>query len=175
MIITSYNEGGFKIQTSGVTILTEAESKIPVRMKADIFIKTKGGGDLFSKNMSGTEHVINGPGEYEIKGVEVRGYPPYVYHIKAEGIDIGYFGEVSVRQPAFNPAITEKLMDVDIMFVATHADAAKAIRQFRPKIAVISGKATDLEKELGLKAKKQDKLVVKKKDLTEQDLQLVLL
>lgn len=174
MIITSYAEGGFKIQTSGTVVLIEsAFTKTSGRLKYDIFIKTKpdsADDDLVEDTES---HIIKGPGEYEIKDVEIRGFPPYIYLIKTEEFKIGYFGENNVSEPAFDPLVAEKLQDLDIIFAYDNTSSAKVIRQFHPKIVVVIKSGDHLEKEFGEKIELIEKLTIKKKDLINQPLKLV--
>ena len=160
MIINSLGEGGVRIQTSGTTIIVEPyKDKVSARNKADIFIKTT------SKETDVTaDHLIKGPGEYEIQGVEIKGFHPFIYQLKAEGISLGFLGEHH----------SEELVSIDILFVDGNSEMAKVIRQIEPKmVIVISGKAEEIGKELGLKASKQDKITLKSKDLDSQEMQLV--
>ena len=159
MIINYLGEGGVRIQTSGITIIIEPyQDKISAR-KADIFIKTT------SKETDITaDHLIKGPGEYEIQGVEIKGFHPFIYQLKAEGISLGFLGEHH----------SEELTNIDVLFVDGNSEMAKVIRQIEPKIViVISGKAEEIGQELGLKANKQDKVTLKSKDLADQEMQLV--
>ncbi len=166
MIVNFCGEGCFKIQTSGgTTILTEGFGDTSARMKPDIFIRTSE-----NKTNLTAEHVILGPGEYEIKGIEVRGYPSYIYLIRTEEMKLGYLGPNDIKEPAFDAAVTEKLQDVDILFVPDSAEGAKAARQFHPHIVVSqSVTAKDLEKELGKKTETVDKLVIKKKEVPTEE------
>jgi hypothetical protein len=160
MIINSLGEGGVRIQTSGTTIIIEPyKDKIPARVKADIFIKTTSNEDKVV-----ADHIIKGPGEYEIKEVEIVGFHPFIYRLKAENLSLGFLGMHS----------SEDLTDIDILFVDGDSEKAKIIRQIEPKmVVVVSGKAEEIGKELGLKANKQEKITLKKKDLADQDMQLV--
>jgi len=160
MIINSLGEGGVKIQTSGTTIIIEPyKDKVPARVKADIFIKTTS-----NETKVTADHLIKGPGEYEIQGVEIVGFHPFIYRLKAEDIYLGFLGEHS----------SEELARIDILFVDGNSEKAKIIRQMEPKIViVISGEAEEIGRELGLKSSKQDKVTLKKKDLVNQELQLI--
>lgn len=174
MIITSYAEGGFKIQTSGTIVLIESViAKTSGRLKYDIFIKTKPESDADDLVEDAESHIIKGPGEYEIKDVEIRGFPPYIYLIKTEELKIGYFGENNVADPAFDPSVADKLQDLDIMFAYDNTSSAKVIRQFHPKIVVIIKSGDHFEKEFGEKIESMEKLTLKKKDLINQPLKLV--
>lgn len=161
MIITFHGEDCFKIQTTK-TVITNS------RLKADIFVKTAP-----DKDSDKAEHYIIGPGEYEIKEAEIRGFANYIYYISADGISIGYLSKEAVqidKEIAFNAEITEKLMDVDILLAPGSSQVAKTIRQLHPKIVIVTdGNTKRLEKELGIKTERLDKLSVKKKDLAHEN------
>lgn len=70
--------------------------------------------------------VISGPGEYEIKGVVVRGFPTEskyggefrintVYTVVLEGMNLCFLGALS--SPELPPALKEELDEIDILFV----------------------------------------------------------
>jgi len=197
MVINWYGEGCFKIQSGQVTILTDpfdsSTGLTPPRFKTDITIKTAVEYPL-PHNRSETPTVL-GPGEYEIKGVEISGWPingeskikdqksrilKTVYLVKVEDLNLGFLGHISSPPEA---TIVEELGDVDLLFVPaggapyiTEEAAAKLIKQIGPKIVVASffrvpglkskvGDVKEFLKELGQKAEPQEKLTIKKKDL----------
>ena len=81
-----------------------------------------------------------------------------------------YFGPNDIKEPAFDAAVTEKLQDVDILFVPDSAEGAKVARQFHPHIVISqSAVAKNLEKELGKKSETIDKLVIKKKEMPTEE------
>ena len=196
MIINWYGEGCFKVQTSGITILTDpfgSESGLtPPRFKAEIVLKT-----LTSLPISPVVNEeaiqIAGPGEYEFKGVEFFGRPlnkesnkeliKTVYSVRAEEMNLCFLGHIS---HALEPAVLEKLADVDLLFLPTggkpfvdQETAAKIIKQIEPKMVIASffktpglkRKTDDIKeflKELEQKSEPQEKLTVKKKDLSEK-------
>ena len=153
MIISFGGPGNLKIQTGGTTILTEGlNGEVSGRMKPDIFIRTRESSVLSQPKdkTPNAENIIHGPGEYEIKDIEITGLPDFVYLIKAEEIQLGLFGG----------------KDVDILFAPDTADGVKAIQQLHPKIVISSaGSCKELEKGLGKKAEGLDKLVIKKKEI----------
>ncbi len=205
MIINWYGEGCFKIQTGGLTIVTDPfDSSIgltPPRGKADITIKTLMPAFAVSAASTGkpavksedNEQVITGPGEYEVKGVFITGWPllkdssesylKSVFVVEAEEMRLGFLGHLS----QFNePEIIEELDGIDLLFIPAggkpfidQESASKLIRQINPKAVVCSffktpglkRKADDVAvflKENGHKAEPQEKFTVKKKDLTEK-------
>ncbi len=208
MIINWYGEGCFKIQSGGLTIVTDpfdsATGLTPPRGKNDITIKTlmpaidPASSKPAAKEES-DEQVITGPGEYEIKGVVVTGWPlmkdssegylKSVFVVEVEEMRLGFLGHLS----QFNePEIIEELDGIDILFMPAggapfieQEAAGKLIRQINPKMVVCSffktpglkRKAEDVAvflKDNGYKAESQDKLTIKKKELTDK-MQIVVL
>jgi len=193
MIINWYGEGSFKIQTSGVTILTDPfglESGLtPPRFKAEVVLKTLTFFPIDARISDETVQIV-GPGEYEFRGIEFFGWPltkesnkellKTVYLVKAEDLNICFLGHIVNN---LEPAILEKLAEVDLLFIpaggkpfVSQETAAKLIKQIEPKLIVASffktpglkRKANDIKeflKELEMKAEPQEKLTIKKKDL----------
>ena len=163
MIIT-FHEGSFKIQTSGVVLFTESlHGKTSARHKADVYIKITD-----TESDIGATHTIKGPGEYEIQGVQVRGFPPYTYTIRAEKMKLSFISNDELSEETIDSDTMEQLMDADILFAPATPKSAQVIRQMQPRSVIItSGEANILEKELGLTAEKSDKYTVKKKDLSD--------
>lgn len=138
--------------------------------------------------------IISGAGEYEIKGITINGWPllkdssdkyiKNVFQIKWGDLTFGVLGHIS----EFNePEILEELGEVDVLFIPgggkpflAQASAAKLVRQINPKVVVpsffklpgLKRKADPVDaflKELGMKNKEpQEKLSIKKKDLSEK-------
>ena len=83
MIINWYGEGCFKIQTGGLTLLTDplesSSGLTPARGKNDLVLKTLTAWPFEvesgkSKVESEEGQLIRGAGEYEIQGVSVLGF-----------------------------------------------------------------------------------------------------
>lgn len=208
MVISWYGEGCFKIQTGGLTIVTDpfdsSTGLTPPRGKTDITIKTlmpaiNPEESKPAPHAEADEHVISGPGEYEVKGIVINGwrlakdsseaYLKSVFTIEAEEMRLGFLGHIS----EFNdPEILEELENLDILFIPAGGKpfleqeaAGKLIRQINPKAVVCSffktpglkRKADDVAvflKDNGYKAEEQERFTVKKKDLTDK-LQVVVL
>lgn len=140
--------------------------------------------------------VINEPGEYEVRDIFVQGVVAepgvYAYVLEAERVKIGFLGGVSASPISDN--VIEAFEDVDILCVPvggkTVLDAKKAaqvVRQIEPRMVVpmyyaVPGCKEKLDtveafkKELGTKhIDELDKLKVTKKDLPQEDMQLVIL
>ncbi len=162
---------------------------------------------LDNEDFNGTENaafgerepfVITGPGEYEVKGVAVRGFGSEsnyggkgintIYSVALEGMNLCFLGALdTVMLP---PAAKQELDNIDILFVPiggdgvlTYDDAYKLAVQLEPK-AVIPMHYGDLGGKDALKAflkeaakevKAVDKLTVKKKDLEGKDGEIIVL
>ena len=127
----------------------------------------------------GKGFVIDGPGEYEVKGIGVKGFLSKagerintIYMVSFEGMNLCFLGPVT---EAVLPAETkEHLEDIDILFVPVDTlgpePAYKLAISLEPGVIIPMHYSTDslkkFLKEAGEdKAEPLDKLVVKKKDL----------
>lgn len=167
MVINWYGNGCFKITSGGVTILIDPESN---RFKGDVVLKTTQPLPLAARHPD----EIVGPGEYEIKNVEIEGYPATpetgagktalatIYKVTTEDLRLCFFGS-----PAKLPdgSILEKLGEVDILFLAP--GNAPAVKQLNPKIVVPSffKNVKELAKAFDQKIEEEEHLTIKQKDL----------
>lgn len=143
--------------------------------------------------------VISGPGEYEVKGVAVRGFASEseyggdknintIYSVLIEGMNLAFLGAISSAE--LSKEAIEGLDDIDILFVPIggggvldHADAYKLAVQLEPKVVIpmhygaLGGKdALKLFlKEAGEDVKPVDKLTVKRKDLEGKEDEIIVL
>ncbi len=141
--------------------------------------------------------VIDGPGEYEVKDVFIKGFLSEakhsstglklvntIYMITFEGMKLCFLGALS--NPELHTDLREMLEDVDILFVPIGGDsvldpavAYKLAVSIAPSVIIpmYYSKQT-LEhflKEGGQKIEAIDKLVVKKKDLEGKEGEIILL
>lgn len=196
MVINWYGEGCFKIQTGGLTLLTDpfepSTGLTPPRGKSEIILKTLTAWPLKEEEAEG--QVILGGGEYEIQEVSVRGFPVLkessdkffktVYKVVAEEIKLGFLGHLSEE---LHPEAIQNLKDeTDILFIPAggkpfiHQEAAaKIIKQLSPKLVVASFFKTpglkrsssdwkSLADEIGQKPEVTEKLSIRKKEVSEQ-------
>jgi len=125
---------------------------------------------------------IDRPGEYEIAGVRINGYPVAAkdglahtaYRVALEGITLAFLGHLTALP---EQKTIGALAGADILFVPgggkpwlPESDAAKLVRQLEPGIVVptlLTKKTCDaFMRELGAKVESPaEKLVVKKKDI----------
>jgi L-ascorbate metabolism protein UlaG (beta-lactamase superfamily) len=144
--------------------------------------------------------VIKGPGEYEVRGVFVRGFQSKtvyggverfntVYTFELDGIRVVYLGAISDKD--LDSRAKEELGDVDILFVPIGGgevlggeDSYKIANKREPKIIIpihfgAVGNKDALEVFLkeadATDVKPIDKLTIKKKDLIGKESEVVVL
>lgn len=195
MVINWYGEGCFKVQIGDFTLVTDVfDSKLginPARGKFDVLLKTIRAFPVseFGKD-SGA--ILTGPGEYEIKGFEIKGFPlvkessekflKTVYLVKTEDANLCFLGHIA-DYPDENTL--GELKSIDVLFIPgggkpfiRQESAAKLVKQIKPKIIVPmflkvpglkrqSEDVKDFADELGLKPEVEEKLTVRKKDLAD--------
>ncbi|MCC6404806.1 MAG: MBL fold metallo-hydrolase [Candidatus Yanofskybacteria bacterium] len=161
-------------------------------------------GSAVLERINESSFVVRGPGEYERKGIAVRGIQAWqdtqkgrelglctIYSIVAEDVSMCHLG--AVGQATLTNEQLEAVGDPDILIIpvgtqsAFDAKAAAAlVTEIEPKIVIpvqfslpnASYEAGTLEKfvkEIGLPAEKMDKLRIVKKQLPVDRTQLVVL
>ena len=196
MTISWYGEACFLLESGGVRILIEPPQKEsginPPRLKSDILIYSHEI-TMDSPRSSEEAFVIDSPGEYEIKGVNIQGIANnenIIYNIKMDDIKISHLGFTNKK---FDNEKLAEFDDPDIVLVPVGGDkildaeeAMSVINQLEPNIAIpmlygVKGlkiKRTPLLpfiKESEAKESPQPKLTIKKKDLTEKETKIVIL
>lgn len=208
-MINYYGISCFKVQ-SGETVLAfdPPKKEFPVkdfglklpRFQANVVLishtqhKDHSGYDT----LSGESLIIDGPGEYEIKGIQINGIPAFhddkggedaglmaIYTVKFEGLNLchmGDFGEDKLRSET-----KEEIGEVDILFVpadgsfANPQKAAKIVTELNPKIVIpmhYHREPKALKKfidEMGGNGNPVEKLTIKKKDLEDKNTEVVIL
>lgn len=158
-----------------------------------------------SEALSGEPLVVKGPGEYESLGVEIKGVFSFhddkegkergvstIYIIEIEGIKICHLGDLG--QSKLTAEQIEEIDGVDILMIPVGGTltidgevAVDIINQIEPRLVIpmhykipgLNYKIDGVEaflKEMGI-AKKEtvDKLTLKKKDLPEEEMQVVVM
>ncbi len=211
MVISYLGAEAFKIQFGDITIAYNPVSK-DSKLKSTSF-----GSDIVlvstnHEDMNGTENaargdklpfIINGPGEYEIKGVFVHGFPSVskyggkekintIYTVSLENMNLCFLGALGSTD--ISNEVLEELQEIDILFVPigggdvlSPAEAYKLAVSLEPKIivpmhygpemSVTAGAAikTFLKEGGEESADKHDKLTVKKKDLEGKEGDIVVI
>lgn len=172
MVINYCGEKCFKIQSGKVSLVVDP---LP-RFKGDITLLT-GSWKEMAKEYPPVAGQIYGPGEYEMLEVGISGWPmpktQTAYTLIMEEIRLCFLGDgpsTSSGQAAeIDPSILEKLGEVDILF-APAGISAKSIKQIQPKIVIPFYKKPDalkeFLKEMEKKVEPEEKLVIKKKEIT---------
>jgi L-ascorbate metabolism protein UlaG (beta-lactamase superfamily) len=207
MTINWYGEGCFKIVENGITITTDPVESFTglsaPRFKTDVIVRTmmnplspEDAKPVATEDPAAENEgvvIIAGPGEYEVKGIQITGWPLMtssgkdtlrsIFRIKTDDLTIGLLGHLA----EFNePEILEELGEVDILIIPGGGEpfikqeaAAKLVRQIDPRVVIPSffkvpglkrksEDAADFLKELGLKAEPVEKLSTKRKELGEK-------
>ncbi len=167
---------GVKCQVGDFVLLVDPPT--PLRA-GDLILKTKTDWPL---DTSSPPEVIQGPGEYEIKGVRIKGFEltnddaghlKTSYLVDLEGIRLSFLDELLVEP---SKEVLGELGEVDILFISADFGKSKTrqltslVKQVDPKIIVPTDDKTAkaLAEELGQRPAAEEKLVIKKKDLTSE-------
>ena len=177
--------------------------KVP-KIKDDIVLVTHNHPDHNNlEDMNPEAFLINTPGEYEKKGIAIRGISSYhdksegkergmntIYVIKAEDVTICHLGDLG--QEKLDEKQVEEIGDIDILLVPVggnytinYKEAIGVIGQIEPKIIIpMHYKIKDLKveiegpekfvKELGLTPEKVDKYKISKKFLPLEEMRLIM-
>lgn len=168
MIITAGSDGSFKLQTGGITLMTEGAGSDKSRMKPDIFLR------MARNDMETPEagFTVKGAGEYEIQGVEIRGTEPFTYFLKAEELRLVVLSSADVKA-------LEALTNIDIAIIPDGVaieGIGRFLRQLEPKMIIAAEKVSELiHKDLGLAIDRTEKVTVKRKDVPSTGMTLTCL
>ncbi len=203
MVIYWLGQSCFKIHTEQKTIVIDPFDK-SIGLKepscaADLVLSTHNHRDHNNVScISGNPFIIEGPGEYEYKGVSVLGIDSYhddkkgeergkntMYFLKSEDIGVAHLGDLG--QSELTEEQLSSLSETDILFIpigGVYTIAAKEalniVNQIQPKIVVpmhylIPSLNIDLQtadsflEGMGVSGiEKSEKLSLKKKDLAEE-------
>ena len=184
-----------KIQDNGATIaidpFREASIKSP-RMAADVLLLTSDKLKSAASSISGDKFIIDSPGEYEAKGIFINGVPSNgngqtFYFMDVNGVTVGHLGNTTKAE--LSDKQLEMFENVDILLIPVGEDAkgaAKLVNQIEPKIVIpifykipkVKTKLDTLEnfkKQIGVKEEAVDKLIVKKKDIPQEEMVMIIL
>lgn len=167
----------------------------PCEVEADVLLITHQHYDHNNKKVvKGDYFLIEGPGEYEVKEVYIKGILSYhnakkepntIYLLESEGIKICHLGDLGQNELA--PWQIDEMPDVDILMIPVGGvytisakDALKIVNQIEPKIVIpmhyalpkLKIKLDNVEKFLKVMGeeslKPQAKLSIKKEKLPTQ-------
>lgn len=211
MTISWYGHSCFRITNQGghLTVITDPfEKKIglnPPRGSADVVIVSH---DHFDHNntkaIGGEPFIIDGPGEYETKGVSINGISSFhdekkgeergqntIYLIEMDNIRVCHMGDFG--QEKLSDRQLESIGQVDVLIIPVGGNytidgvqAAKIAKQIEPSLIIpmhykIPGLTADIVgpekflKEMGANGiKPVDKLTFKKRDLDDKEAEVIL-
>lgn len=204
MVISYLGGQCFKVSHGDLTISYNPPGKDSsfkgVKFGSDIVLSSQNHEDFNGvENASFGERapfVIEGAGEYEVKGVAVRGFASdtsyggkkainTIYSVTLEGMNLCFLG--ALGNASLPPAAKEALDDIDILFVPIggkgmldYSEAESLAVQLEPKAVIpMHYDASTLKsflKEAGAEGTKpQEKLTVKRKDLEGKEGEIIVL
>lgn len=180
----------------------ESALRFPKTVEPDILVLSDQDTSRFNlEGVPGSAFTISDPGEFEVKGVFVRGIQdpsvgvgeklrPVLYRIVAEGMSVGFLGQI---KRALTDMEIEELGDIDILLIPVGGGevmdsklANEMISRIEPRMVVplhydIPGIKTKLSgvdtfcKNLVCTRQDANKLKVAKKDLPTEDLVVTVL
>ncbi|MDP2671237.1 MAG: MBL fold metallo-hydrolase [bacterium] len=159
MDITFLGHAAFRLKGKSASLVTDPfDPKVGLKfpkVEADIVTVSH---EHFDHNASGlvggAPYIINGAGEYEIKGVSVVGVDSFhddkegaergrntLYNIQMDGVNVAHLGDLG--QASLSNTQVEELGNVDILlipvggfFTIDASSAAKIAAQLEPKIVI---------------------------------------
>jgi L-ascorbate metabolism protein UlaG (beta-lactamase superfamily) len=182
MIVNYFGDGCFRLQSGETTLMINPGNN---RLKADAVLRT-----LVAPNAVPPADEIVFPGEYEVKSIEIQGWPvpeestdkylKTVYLVTWEEMRIVFLGHISAIP---GDEIIENISEPDVLFIPTGdhflsgTDAAKLVKKLAPAIVIPSFAKNPNEflKALGQKGEMLEKLVFKKKELENAKGRIVVL
>ena len=169
MIITYQGGESFKISQGELTLAVNPASKV----SADVTLFTSSRA-LPAEALAKAGFVIDGPGEYEVKDIFIKGFMDRTFLITFEGIKLCFLGTAEKQ---------DEIEDVDILFVAV--DSYKRAVALEPSVMIPMNYPSNASGQVALAlflkegGEKDvapiDKLVVKKKDLEGKEGDIVVL
>ncbi|TSC68658.1 MAG: hypothetical protein G01um101470_1150 [Parcubacteria group bacterium Gr01-1014_70] len=200
MVITYYGVTCFKIQAGETVIAIDPYSKeaglTPPRFQAHIVLSTRNHPLSANTNaLSGEPFIVTSPGEYETKGITIEGMATgahTLYIIEWENMRLCHLGALDEKQ--LPDSTRERIGTPDILFVPVGGanaldaeDAVHVINSIEPRIvvpmyyafpgfsAVPLNKVDAFLKEIGSSPAAEDKLTLKKKDVPQDEMKIVVL
>ncbi len=186
MEITYLGHAAFRLKGKSATVVTDPYTpehvglKFPKHITADIVTVSHDHPDHNATGqVEGTAYIVNGPGEYEIKGVGVIGRKieqTTMYRIEVDGFSIVHLGDLG---RALSAEEVDSLDGVDILMVPVGSSAVAVINEIEPSVVIPMcyhrDELTAFLKEIGKEdVVPQSKLTVTRDKLPEQ-MQVVIL
>ncbi|MEK7203507.1 MAG: MBL fold metallo-hydrolase [Patescibacteria group bacterium] len=208
MTVTWYGHSCFRLESKDTSLLIDPFSQEiglrPPKIKDNIVLVSHQHYDHNNiEGMPEDSFLIKGPGEYEVKGVFIRGIQSLhdksqgqerglntIYVIKMEDMTLAHLGDFG--EARLSEEQIEKIGDIDILMIPVggtytinYKEAVEVINQIEPKVAIpmhykIQGSKSDIDgpekflKEISLTPEKADKSYkIQKKNLPAEEMKLV--
>ncbi|MBX2866711.1 MBL fold metallo-hydrolase [Candidatus Kaiserbacteria bacterium] len=205
MVITHHGGQSFKVSFGDTTLAFDPTSKASktfdvAKFGADVALISMNHPDFNGVQEvtygSKEPFVVSGPGEYEVGDVTVRGYGVEtiydkekhfntIYQVMLEGMNLVFLG--ALGDAAIDPKILSEFGDIDVLFVPVGGGdvvdvpaASKLATKLEAKVIIpmhYDKKALDafLKEEGSKNGKPQEKLTLKRKDLSTLSGEIVVL
>jgi len=208
MTITWHGHSCFRLESKDLSVLIDPfSSQIglkPPKIKDDIILVSHQHYDHNNiEGMADESFLAKGPGEYEIKGIFIKGIPSFhdksqgrergfntIYSVKMEDMVIVHLGDFG--QDKLTEEQIEKIGEVDILMIPiggtytiNYKEAVEVIHEIEPKIVIpmhykIPSLKLDIDgpdkflKEISLTPEKADKFYkIQKKNLPAEEMKMV--
>ncbi|MBI3305062.1 MBL fold metallo-hydrolase [Candidatus Parcubacteria bacterium] len=207
MIITWYGQSCFRLQGTSVVLVIDPFSKdiglTPQRGRADVVLVSHHHSDHDNvRTIEGEPIVADGPGEYEAKGVAVRGIladhdeaggtlrgKVTIYTIELENIRFCHLADLG--QKKLTQEQIGQIGEVDVLFVPVGGtytigpvEAAEVVSHIEPRVVIpmhyrVPGLTLPLEpaarffKEMGVTPEVMSRFVAKRKDLPTAETRVI--
>ncbi|PIP87114.1 hypothetical protein COW81_01975 [Candidatus Campbellbacteria bacterium CG22_combo_CG10-13_8_21_14_all_36_13] len=207
MVITYHKLECVKIQFGDTVLVfnppSKKSSEQSVRFSGDVVLSSIKHEDFYGVDTippkNGSVFVIDGPGEYEVKGVFVKGFPSKsnydkkdllntIYTVKLEDMNICFLGALNEKE--LSTAFLEDLEDINVLFVPIGGDgvldpveAYKLAVKLAPNVIIPVHYDGDKDKMLSTFLKEEgntdikpiDKFTIKKKEIEQMEGEIVVL
>ncbi len=127
MEITYLGNLAFRLKTKTSSVVTEPVGSVD----ADIVVTTDK-----DKKTSPATFVINGPGEYEVRGISVVGVYSGIFVIELDGLRIVHLGKLDQK---LSERQMEEIGPVDVVMVGVGTGALELVRQLDPWVVIPMG------------------------------------
>ncbi|MEK7659319.1 MAG: MBL fold metallo-hydrolase, partial [Patescibacteria group bacterium] len=210
MTITWYGHSCFRLESKNLSVLIDPFSAEigfkPPKIKDDIVLVSHQHNDHNNiEGMPDESFLVKGPGEYEVKGIFIKGIPSFhdksqgqerglntIYSVKMEDMAIAHLGDFG--QDKLTEEQIEKIGEIDILMIPiggtytiNYKEAVEVIHEIEPKIVIpmhykIPNLKLDIDgpekflKEMSLTPEKVEKSYkIQKKNLPAEEMKLVLM
>lgn len=176
MIVSYQGLQSFKISQGDLSISVNPKSKV----SADITLFSSMPGEVADKS----GFVVTGPGEYEVKGISIKGFQTKgestkfntIYMVNFDGMNLCFLGDLGETE--LEADTLEQLGEADLLFAPV--TSYKLAVSLEPSIIVPTNYTSDSLKKFlkdagDDKINPIDKLVIKRKDLDGKEGEIVVL